>query len=72
MLTGVLTADLRGVDRLGEDVSGGSLGRADHMGVDPKRDCGVSVAQPGGDDMNGDAREQQGRRVQVPIMRNSS
>ena len=38
---------------LGEDVSGGSLGRVDHMGIDPKRDCGVSVAQPGGDDVNG-------------------
>ena len=35
------------------------------MGVDPKRDCRVKMAQPGGDDMNGDAREQQGRRVKV-------
>jgi hypothetical protein len=72
-LTGVLTArrsradrggGLRGVHRLGEDVSGG-LSAADHMGVDAKRYCGVGVAQASGGDVNGDAREQQGRGVQM-------
>jgi hypothetical protein len=56
-------AGLRGVDRLGEDVGGGRLGCPDDVGVHAERDRWVGVTQPGGDDMNRHAREQQGRGV---------
>ena len=67
LLTGLLTAARAGrpegdpagglgdADRLGEDVGGCDLGGADHVGVHAERDGGVGVAQPGRDDMNGDA-----------------
>jgi hypothetical protein len=70
LLTPLLTAGpwlgLRGLNGLGEDVGGGGLGGADHVGVDPERDGWVGVAEPGRDDVDRDAGQQQGRGVEVP------
>ena len=49
LLTGLLTGRL---DRLGEDVRGGSLGGADHVGVDAKGDSRVGVAEASRDDVD--------------------
>ena len=46
---------LRGVHRLGEDIGGGGLSGPDDVGVDPKRDSRVGVAQARRDDVNRDA-----------------
>ena len=46
-------------------VSGGSLGEANHVGVHAKGDSGIGMPHAGGDDMNRDACEQQGRGVKV-------
>jgi hypothetical protein len=74
LLTGVLTGGCRGgcaegaqcgVHRAGEDVGRGGLGAADHMGVHAKGDGGVGVPQAGRDGVNRDAREQQGRGMEM-------
>jgi hypothetical protein len=52
LLTGLLTGCL---NRIGEDVGSGGLGGADHVGVDAKCDCGIRVAEPCCDDVDGDA-----------------
>ena len=56
---------LRGPHGLGEDVCGSGLGAADDVGVYAQGDSRVGVAQTGRDDVDGHAREQQGRGVQV-------
>jgi hypothetical protein len=66
LLTRLLTAPLSSVGyRSGEDV--GSLGElvVDDVGVHAQRDGGVGMAEPGGDDMDRDACEQQGRGMDV-------
>jgi len=45
--------------------AGSEHGHGSPKGVDAQCDSGVGVAQTGGADMNGDAREQQGRGMQV-------
>ena len=54
------------VDRIGENVRGGGLGGADHVGVDAEGDSRVRVAEAGRDDVDRDAGEQQRGGVQVP------
>jgi hypothetical protein len=52
---------LCGLHGLGEDVCGCGLGAADYVGVHAQGYSWVGVAQAGGDDLKGHAREQQGR-----------
>jgi hypothetical protein len=71
LLTALLTAGcLRlgsgGLDGFGEDVRGGGLGGANHVGVDPERDGRVGVTEPRRDHVDRDTGEQQGRGVDVP------
>ena len=54
LLTGLLTGHL---DRIGENIRGGSLSAPDHMGVDPEGDGRVRVAETGRDDVDRDAGE---------------
>ena len=70
LLTALLTARIGrpgsgDLDGLGEDVSGGGLGGADHVGVDPERDGRVRVAKPGRDHVDRDPGQQQGRGVEM-------
>ena len=45
---------------------------AQDVGVDPQCDGRVGVPEPGGHHVDGDPGEEQSRRVQMTLMRNSA
>jgi hypothetical protein len=55
----------RAFDGLGEDVSDADGVLAEDVGVDAQGYGGVGMAEAGGDDVDGDSREEQRGRVQV-------
>jgi hypothetical protein len=66
LLTDLLTLAFGGLgDSLGEDVADACRVLAEDVGVDAQGYGGVGVAEPGGDYVDGDSREEQGGRVQV-------
>ena len=66
LLTRLLTAALAGVRyRAGEDVCGFGELVADHMGIHAECDGRLGVPEPGGDHMDRDASQEQGRSVDM-------
>lgn len=55
----------RASECFGEDVRGGRRLLGDDVRVDPERDGGISVAEAGRHDVDGDAGQEQGRGVDV-------
>ncbi|WP_157594855.1 hypothetical protein [Streptosporangium amethystogenes] len=50
-------------DGIREDISRGGFRRSDHVGMDAERDGRGGMAEPGGDDVDGDARQSRGGRA---------